>query len=138
LGVQKHGRKVTKQELFEYLLRLIKLFKPEFYNKITWAVVIAGLAILSTSLIDKLINVAFKISLNTEITDGNDALVGIALVVIGLSYHILSRRIEIQQSATAKNEQDLKRSAHDAEVFNRINEIMDETSLKSPRRVELR
>lgn len=122
---------MTKQELFDNLFKLIKLLKPEFYNKITWTVVIAGLAILSTSLIDKLINAFFRVSFNIEITGGNDAIVGIALVVIGLFYQVLSRRIEIQENATVKKEQELKRSAHDAEVFNRIDQIMDETSLKN-------
>jgi hypothetical protein len=131
LGAQKYGRHVTKQELFDNVYKLIKLLKPEFYNKITWAVVVAGLAILSTSLIDKLINAVFKISFNIEITDGNDAAVGITLVVIGLFYHVLSRKIEIQESSTAKKEQNAKRSEHDIKVFNRTNEIMDETELKN-------
>ena len=122
---------MTKQELFDNIYKLIKLLKPEFYNKITWVVVVAGLAILSTSLIEKLINAVFKISFNIEITDGNDAAVGITLVAIGLFYHVLSRKIEIQESITTKKEQDAKRSEHDIEVFNRTNGIMDETALKN-------
>ncbi len=121
---------MTSQEIFDSAYKLIKLLKPEFYNKITWAIVVAGLAILSTSLIDKLINAVFKISFNIEITDGNDAVVGLALVVIGLVYHLLSRKIEIQESNSTKREQDAKRSEHDIEVFNRTNEIMGETTLK--------
>ena len=82
---------MTKKEILDFIYKLIKLLKPEFYNKITWAVVIAGLALLSTSLIDKIISAVFELSFQIKLTDGNDAVIGIALVIIGLGYHLLKK-----------------------------------------------
>ena len=88
LGVK---TRMTKKEILDFIYKLIKLLKPEFYNKITWAVVIAGLALLSTSLIDKIISAVFELSFQIKLTDGNDAVIGIALVIIGLGYHLLKK-----------------------------------------------
>lgn len=121
---------MSKQELFDNLYKLIRLLKPEFYNKITWAVVVAGLALLSTSFIDKLVNALFKISFEIDITDGNDAVFGVVLVIIGLLYHAISRKIEIQENNSFKKEHEKKKIEHDIDVFNRTNKILDETILK--------
>lgn len=121
---------MTKKEILDFIFKLIKLLKPEFYNKIIWAVVIAGIALLSTSLIDKIISAIFEISFQIKLTDGNDAVIGIALVIIGLGYHLLIRKMEISEKFTNKKIENDKISKHDTDIFQASESVMDEATFK--------
>lgn len=122
---------MTKNEMLDFIYKLIKLLKPEFYNKITWAVVIAGLALLSTSLIDRVISALFEISFQIKLTDGNDAIFGIALVIIGLGYHLLIRKMEIGERYENKKIENDNIIKHDTDVFRKSESVMDEATFKS-------
>ncbi len=119
------------QKIFDNVLKLVKLLKPEFYNKMTWAVVIAGLSILSTTLIEKLFNVFLEINFNLKVTDGDDALIGFSLVLTGLLYHYFSRRYELREIFRNKKENNIKREIHDSKVFEKLDQLMSESTLKS-------
>jgi hypothetical protein len=69
---------------------VIKFFRPEFYNKITWVLVIAGLGLIGTPLIEKIINAFLEKTFSLAITDTNDAIIGVVLVCLGLFYNLLA------------------------------------------------
>lgn len=73
---------------------VIKFFRPEFYNKITWALVIAGLGLIGTPLIEKLINAFLQKTFSLSITDTNDAIIGVVLIFLGLFYNLLALFIQ--------------------------------------------
>jgi hypothetical protein len=72
------------------VIEIIKLFKPSFYNKITWAIVISGLALLGTSLLERILNAILEKEYNLTITDDKDSIFGFSLVVIALIYNIIT------------------------------------------------
>lgn len=69
------------------LKKAISYIFPEFTNKLTWTVVTAGLALLSSSLIEQIIKSFINSNFNFNLTDGNDAIVGLILVVSGLLHN---------------------------------------------------
>ncbi len=74
----------------EFILELIKLIKPNFHNKITWFLVVFGATLISTSVIEKIINAIFEKQFAISITENNDTMVGLWLIAIGLIYNILT------------------------------------------------
>ena len=82
-----------KMKFLDSIIELIRLFMPKFYNKITWTVVIGGMALTSTSMIEKILDVLLEKNLNIKLTDEKDGIIGVALVVIGLTYHLLAQKI---------------------------------------------
>lgn len=121
---------MSDQSYFEKFIRLVKLFRPEFYNKLTWTIVVAGISIMSTTLVDRLVDYFMEVSFHIKVTDGNDSLFGFLLVVAGLSYHFVSRNVELREKAVFDKEKKLKNNNHDASVFERLAQIMEEQSLK--------
>ncbi|RXJ77869.1 hypothetical protein CRV03_02545 [Arcobacter sp. F155] len=76
------------------IIEIIKLFKPSFYNKITWTIVIAGLALLGTPLFEKILNAILEKEYSITITDDKDSLIGVLLVVIALIYSLITSYFE--------------------------------------------
>ena len=74
----------------EFILELIKLIKPSFHNKITWFLVVFGTTLISTPLIEKVINAIFEKQFTISITENNDTHIGFWLIAIGLIYNILT------------------------------------------------
>lgn len=111
--------------------KVFRLFFPEFSNKLTWAVVISGLALTSASIIEKVIQTIFKVSYDIELFGGNDAIVGIGLVVLGLIHNIVLQRekTKIEISANLPVDNSAQRE-HDVKIFYKLNEIMSEDDLE--------
>ena len=76
---------------FTRLVRLLKwiydLFRPRFYNRITWVVVLSGIGLISTKLLEILLHVALDVTFGIRITDGRDAVFGVTLIAIALLYN---------------------------------------------------
>lgn len=112
--------------------KIFRLFFPEFSNKVTWAVIVAGLALTSASIIEKIIQVVFKVTYDIDIFGGNDAIVGVGLVALGLIHNIVLQRektkVEISANLPVDNTAQLE---HDVQIFSRLNEIMSEANLES-------
>lgn len=123
------GDKLNKS--WDKVEKVFRLFFPEFSNKVTWAVIVAGLALTSASIIEKIIQVAFKVTYDIDIFGGNDAIVGVGLVALGLIHNIILQRektkIEISANLPVDNSARLE---HDVQIFNRLNELMDEDNLE--------
>ena len=82
------------------LFKFLNYFKPKFYNSITWLVVGTGLSFIGSPLIEQLIQLVFE-QFSINITNGDDSKFGLALVVIGLLFH-LSTQI-IQKNSNSNN-----------------------------------
>ena len=100
-----------------FVLRLIELLRPRFYNKITWLVVLSGLVMMSTPLWELVATEILKREFNISVSGSNDAAWGFALCVLGLAYHManagfydLLKRNEIR----ARKE---KERNHDIAIF---------------------
>jgi len=111
--------------------KVFRLFFPEFSNKVTWTVVVAGLALTSSSIIEKIIQTVFKVTYNIDIFGGNDAIIGVGLVALGMIHNIVLQRekTKIEISANLPVDNSAQRE-HDIQIFNRLNETMNEESLE--------
>ncbi len=78
---------MLKRDTFDQLVRLIRLFRPKFYNKLAWLVVISGLALLTTPIWEQVLVTLLRSKFNLHISVGNDQVIGLTLVVFGLFYH---------------------------------------------------
>jgi len=76
------------------LIKLIRLFIPSFHNKITWLLVIFGISLIGTPLIEIIINKIFETQFSISITSENDITIGIVIIVIALIYNILTNYLD--------------------------------------------
>lgn len=74
----------------EFVLELKKLIKPNFHNKTTRFLVVLGTILISTSLIEKIINAILEKQFSISITENSDTQIGLWLITIGLIYNILT------------------------------------------------
>ena len=111
-------------------IELVKLLKPKFYDKITWTLVVAGLAILSTPFLQNLVTAFIEIELNIKVTDDNDPAVGLTLIFLALSYNTICLKIGVnereQQERVAKQS-----SIHDKTLFQKIDDMLNEKTFKN-------
>lgn len=111
--------------------KVFRLFFPEFSNKVTWAVVVAGLALTSASVLEKILEAIFKSTYDIEIFGGNDAIIGVILVFLGLTHNIVLQREKTKIEVASKTPIDNKEQReHDRKVFEYLNYIMDENTLE--------
>lgn len=106
----------------ELLFKLIKIFKPEFYNKATWFLLVAGVSLVSTKFIEKVISILFEINFDISFTDGNDNLIGLAIIIITLIYHFFSRKMEADSEIKKHLETRTKEREHDIIKFKLLEE----------------
>lgn len=116
----------------EFVLELIKLLKPRFYNKITWVVVCTGLGLISTPFWQKLIVAVLKQRYNFDLMPGGNVWWGLALVVLGLSYHIttytLLKYIEYKKyKFEGKKKEKIRK--HDIKIFKNSEKLLKEQDL---------
>lgn len=112
--------------------KVFRLFFPEFSNKVTWAVVGAGLALTSASIVEAIIKAFIEENFKIKIFGGNDGLIGLALVAFGLVHNIVLQRektkIEIAANAPKDNSEQRE---HDKKIFEYLNGVMGENLLNS-------
>lgn len=108
------------------IIKLLKLLRPSFYNRITWIVIITGTTILSKPLWLDLVNMIFETNLDISITGKHDELVGLSVITIGLLYNIGYRHIEIKSVQKANNE-DNRIHEHDLKIFKSETNIISES-----------
>ena len=114
----------------EYTLQLVKrvydMFRPRFYNRVTWFVVVSGVTIASSDLVDWLFRAALGVTIDVQVTDGSDALVGMVLVVAGLLYHLTMTFIERVGESPARESHRSEKRSHDLDVFKRTDGLLNE------------
>lgn len=105
-------------------IEIIQLFKPSFYNKITWTIVIAGLALLGTPLLERVLNAVLKTEYNITITDDADNVIGLILIVLALIYNLITSYFE---KFLLHKQENLKRKAYiekDSVLFEKFLETL--------------
>lgn len=124
----------------EVAKKLLKLLFPEFNNKVTWAVVLSGIALLSSSFIEQLFKLLIDKNLNLKLTGESDALFGIVVIALGLCHNLAAvflNRYHKDRAATEKIEHDRKIFTHlesccgEAELISHIEHILDTHNAES-------
>ena len=87
---------------------ILTYIKPKFYNSITWVLVVSGIALTGTSLLEKLINISLGFDSST-----NDAISGIILIVLGLCYNILYKQLEYKYEISENKHQQVLKIRND-------------------------
>tara|TARA_R110002012_G_C11644361_1_gene610917 strand:+ start:1401 stop:2144 length:744 start_codon:yes stop_codon:yes gene_type:complete len=107
--------------------KIISTIFPEFTNKLTWAVVAAGLALISSSLVEQIIRAAINENLNWNLTDGNDAIIGVVLISLGLlhNYGFVREKNKPQHDQIAHEKLD-RELEHDKTIYSKLNEYIEE------------
>ena len=122
-------------ELGDFLLRLISILRSKFYNRLTWAIAIAGLAMMSTTLVERLIVVFLEKTIDLKITGQNDVAWGFALVIAALVYHLATTSmfelLKTQDSARKEEKKEEQKSEHDRDVFVRASQVLSTEQLEN-------
>lgn len=109
---------------FLKIIEIIRFFKPEFFNKVTWFLLLSGVALTGTSLLEKILLVALDLKFQVRITDSSDAKVGLALIVIGLVYNICAQSIKYRHELAIKintlSTDNQERKQHDMAILQRL------------------
>lgn len=108
---------MIKKEWIELALTVYERLRPKFYNKLTWAVVTAGLAIAMSPIwwhvvLRQLIFPVFGIDVEFDISPW----IGVSLVVLGLIYHLIADKLVhlVEWQTIAEN------LDHDAAIYNQF------------------
>ncbi|WP_323924078.1 hypothetical protein [Aeromonas veronii] len=109
--------------------KIFRFFFPEFSNKVTWIVVIAGIGLTSTSLMQSIINAILETQLNIRILGEYDSFVGVILIAFGLIHNILLQREKTKIEVNGKNEVNKKAIEHDTTLFVHLNSMLNDEYL---------
>jgi len=110
----------------DLVLKILNFFRPKFYNRITWVVVCAGISMMSTSFIEKIIEVLFEKTFNLSLTATSDVAWGFGLVCIGLIYHLINTGFFELVTTQNRHIEIENKKAHDKNIFQKANELMKE------------
>ncbi|MDO9014227.1 MAG: hypothetical protein Q7U84_05550 [Polynucleobacter sp.] len=106
------------------VIDVVRFFRPEFYNKATWLLLIAGIALTSTSITERILFAFLDMQFNLKLTESSDSYIGLALVILGLSYNLagqtLRLRHEVALTASACSTEATERKAHDIAILENL------------------
>jgi hypothetical protein len=106
------------------ILEFLKFFRPKFYNKITWFLVVSGVGILSKPLWLDIFNSLLETSIQISITDNCDLYIGLVIIAMALIYHVI-----FHTKTTNVNHELADIKEHDRKIFSRASKILDYTFL---------
>jgi hypothetical protein len=123
------GESTVTRDIAAILLRVLEILRPRFYNRITWLMVVSGIAMMSTPLWELIASAILKRQFDISISGSNDAAWGFALCVLGLLYHMANTGFYdlLQNSRDAERKR--REQVHDAEIFRKASEILSEGQL---------
>ena len=113
----------------EIIKTIINFIKPKYYNRITWIIVLAGLGLTSTNIIELIILKLFEIELNLQITKDDDPWIGVILIVIALTYNYFMNLQANQVSNLYSSKEEIDKREHDKIIYNKINRIISEEKM---------
>lgn len=117
------------EDLKSFVLRLVELLRPSFYSRITWLIVISGIAMMSTGIVKKIVSGLLERQFNISISGSNDAAWGFSLCVLGLVYHLANTGLyELLKSNETRDRRKLE-CTHDRLIFQKANELLSEEQL---------
>lgn len=94
----RHSNPAMKKENKEFIIDLIKLLKPKHYDKVTWALIVVGLILVSRPNFLQIFNEYLKRKYQFEIIGKYDVLFGFILIIIALIYNTLIKSKELKSS----------------------------------------
>lgn len=77
----------------EFILEILRLIRPKFYNKLTWFIVGPGLILISPPLITTLLHIVIKEITEYNLIGEDDKYWGLLLILIGLLFNVISQII---------------------------------------------
>lgn len=110
----------------ELIFKLLEFFKPKFYNRITWVLIIGGLGLFSTPLIERILYALLEKIINIPISDENASIYGVIVIFLGLIYNSGINYLEYKKELLSQNisEQERIQRTLDLKLLNRIREIL--------------
>ena len=113
-----------------FILRLIELFRPSFYNRVTLVVVSGGLAMMVTPLWELVASEILRRELRISVTDNNDAAWGFALVVLGLLYNMANTGFyDLLKNNEVRARKEQERN-HDVAIFCAARQILSDQQIE--------
>lgn len=113
----------------DFIVELIKLIKPEFYNKLTWTMVIAGIALLSTPLWQDIVVAALDKYLGLNVSLAGSPIWGFGLIIIGLVYHFVTNSLLKFMHLIKERDAEDNQKTHDTKIFKASDEKINEQQL---------
>lgn len=120
------------------ILNIIKLFIPNFHNRIVLVLVISGVSIMTTPLWVDLVNFFLEKQYNYSLTGEKDEFWGFMLCLLGSIYGVLTnialKFIDFKECKYKNQEQKndlLNKINHDKDVFIKFDKIISEEKLNS-------
>ncbi|MGK2872416.1 MAG: hypothetical protein ACSLFL_09190 [Alphaproteobacteria bacterium] len=103
------------------VIEIIKLLKPEFYNKLTWTVAATGIALITSPFWESFfIGVFNRIGVAVPSSEYR-AWLGFVLIVLALLYHLITTallRFLAYKQSQGSNNGDAAKQEHDIKIFN--------------------
>lgn len=113
--------------------KIFRLFFPEFSNKVTWSVIITGLGLTTSSIFQNILNEVLQREFSFQILGVYDSLVGILLIIFGLTHNIILQRektkIQVSGKFNSENADKALAREHDLKVFQKITNGFEERFL---------
>lgn len=113
-------------DIKEFILKLIELIRPKFYNKLTWAIVIAGLTLMSKNIFAEIIIAVFENELKYEIINTDTNFWGFILIITGLLYNLITNIVPQYINFKKNDEKNNEIILHDRKIFEKSKEILTE------------
>ncbi|HHQ4488089.1 TPA: hypothetical protein ACSP71_001662 [Aeromonas hydrophila] len=118
-------------KLDEIVKKVLGYIFPEFTNKITLMVVFSGVTLLSSSLIEQILKKIINEEFSWNLSDGNDAVIGVVVIALGLlhNYGFIreKNRSPHDPISIEKQRRDIE---HDIKIFNKLNASIPEIDFK--------
>jgi len=106
------------------IIEIVRIFRPEFFNKATWFLLISGVALTSASVTEKILFALLDIQFHMKLTESSDSYVGLALILFGLAYNLTGQALRLQHERmlnTATQSADANdRKAHDLTILENL------------------
>lgn len=122
--------KFSDLKTLEGWLRLHTLLRPKLYNKITWFLVVAGVSILTTSLIEALISELLDRAFDIPLLDGYETVTGLGVIIAALTYNLACQYMETSGQRAKDLQQAAKNDEHDREMFLKLDAQLEEVKLR--------
>ena len=119
------------KKLFPYIIKLIEILKPKFYDRITSIAVLSGVSLMTSPLWLVVIETVLGISFNQSITGESDIVWGFTLCCLGLAYHLAATGIHEYLLLQEKKEAHAKCLEHDTAIFEKLEALLSEDDLES-------
>ncbi|MBW1297825.1 hypothetical protein [Aquimarina litoralis] len=77
------------QEHKGFLIKIWRLIRPEFYNRLTWLIVISGIGLIGTSIFEAIIEAFFLKEFDILLPNQYEPWFGLILIIIALVYNTI-------------------------------------------------